>query len=98
MGVNDAPEAHPGRLVAELSLTPGTRFASFQELASIPRLMELIREARRRSEIEEPLDPEVALVRPDGLPFLGPGKKLGTQLDGLAGADQQRTRSRRSCR
>jgi len=45
------------QLAAELSLPPGTRYASFQQLASIPKLMELIREARRRSEIEEPLDP-----------------------------------------
>jgi len=44
-------------LVAELSLPPGTRYGSFQQLASIPRLVELIREARNRSEIEEPLDP-----------------------------------------
>jgi cytochrome c-type biogenesis protein CcsB len=51
------------QLITELGLPPGTRYASFQELASIPRLMELIREARRRSEIEEPLDPVMKAAR-----------------------------------
>ncbi len=45
------------QLASELSLPSGTRYESFQRLASIPRLMQLIREARRRSETEEPLDP-----------------------------------------
>ena len=52
-------EIGSSELAAELSLPPGTRYASFQQLASIPRLMELIRDARRASEIEEPLDAQM---------------------------------------
>ena len=56
-------ELESPELAAELGLPPGTRHASFQQLASMPRLMELIREARRRSEIEEPLDPLQSAAR-----------------------------------
>jgi len=52
-------EIGSSELAAELSLPPGTRYASFQQLASIPRLMELIRDARRASEIEAPLDAQM---------------------------------------
>jgi cytochrome c-type biogenesis protein CcsB len=45
------------RLATELGFSPGTRHASLQQLATNPRTVQLIREARSQADLDQPLTP-----------------------------------------